>query len=1455
LEVAELTATLDAKLEPLARALSQADALLVATRRELKSVEEASAKAGVAMGQVKMRSGQAAETTGVIEAIKRGLGSLRDKAVDTTRSLRDVKMTSRQAAEDTAVTEVLIANQNRLQRQIRQTRREQAFGGGGGTGLGALGSIVPGGGRATGAAFGVAVAGAAALAAPLAPAVGIIAAIPGLVAPAVAALGVLALSGFGDVTKAIGGNKKAYQDLLPAQKAFVDSIRQLVPLLNGMKQIVGSNLFGPMAAALQSVARNASALSQIGGILRGMSQLIGNIAASWIKFLGSTQFLDSFRQTLSTVAPMWQQLSGAMQAVVQGLVNMGVTFKPLEQFLTDAAVKAANFFKEWSKSKDAKAANDAIITSLKLLAQTADALISIIKGLFDILKPVGTLLLSSLNPLLKEFGQWLQKNSQTISGVLINALEGLISALKGVIAFIKPFGPTIEEVFKVWGEAIKGMGMEVEWLGNHMHWLADATNWATKNVVSAVSWMASGVSTAIGGIKTVIQDVANGLIWLVNHIPIPTFKTVLGIPIPTGVRFLNIGSVDLSSSGGGNPPGIQGPTGSGGGGQQSTVPPGVHGANTGGSGFPNFSPTPISPTGSADPFTGGAAGSGGRTKKNTGANAYINPFLGRGQGRIDQGQDFSGSGPILAIGDGIVRRAASSGTGWPGGGWVSITLTSGPRAGWTYYVAEYLTPKVSAGQHVRKGQVIAEQNGGIEAGWVASPTQGSAMAGNALSSQLGQNAIQRGLSSDPGGVPSPQGQDFARFLGSIGVGGHGRAKQPSALDLILPPGMQAGLAAAQQAVVSAKGPAAMVTAEKAYVAELEKIQTLLDHEKMTGDALVRLNKEKLLIAKDLKKAQSDLITVENTQHVLGILRPVLGGTQTPGTGMTSLRKEYAAIEAEIRKSGIALAGRAELVMRLVAQAMEKPIRDSKMRDIVRQLLDGVKSVVDSRAAAIKTAIAAIKSAMDSMQSTALSAFDAINQKWKSPAQQKLDAMQKEDQANQLKQNLSDAITQYGAGSQQAKDAQRAIDEAALAQQAQDEQTAHDAAVKAKKDQFEKEYAALQIQLAKTHASAETAARALRTLYRKYGLTPSSVQAVTDWNTAQSLFVAGMAGLTQAINSLYTAITGKKAPGGGKGGAPIINPDDPLGGGGGVPATNLIPPMDKHRPFGYAAGGLARAVPGGMYRVAEAGHDEMIIPLDPSRRSRAMQLMHHAANIVGFADGGVPKPPKGLLPQLGPGQKINPTTGLPDVPAFRAAAMYLNDAGRDKNDTPILSALIGSLGPGAQAKASMRATTTFDGYPLRQGLWRGTGGVVNQQMISGWKSLFPNVVFETGTPGEQISWMQAASRLPLGGQELGGLIQNAYAGGSKRGSLLEHATSHAVHFSKGGYVRARPGGTLALLGEGGRDEMVTPVGGGGGGGDIHHHIYIDSTEIAHTITERQLRSKRYGGVGFQSSTRS
>jgi hypothetical protein len=59
---------------------------------------------------------------------------------------------------------------------------------------------------------------------------------------------------------------------------------------------------------------------------------------------------------------------------------------------------------------------------------------------------------------------------------------------------------------------------------------------------------------------------------------------------------------------------------------------------------------------------------------------------------------------------------------------------------------------------------------------------------------------------------------------------------------------------------------------------------------------------------------------------------------------------------------------------------------------------------------------------------------------------------------------------------------------------------------------------------------------------------------------------------------------------------------------------------------HADGGLANATPGGIYRVAEAGHDEMIIPLDPSKRGRATDLlrmtMARMGMIPNFALGGI-----------------------------------------------------------------------------------------------------------------------------------------------------------------------------------------------------------------------------------------
>jgi hypothetical protein len=61
--------------------------------------------------------------------------------------------------------------------------------------------------------------------------------------------------------------------------------------------------------------------------------------------------------------------------------------------------------------------------------------------------------------------------------------------------------------------------------------------------------------------------------------------------------------------------------------------------------------------------------------------------------------------------------------------------------------------------------------------------------------------------------------------------------------------------------------------------------------------------------------------------------------------------------------------------------------------------------------------------------------------------------------------------------------------------------------------------------------------------------------------------------------------------------------------------------------GAASGGYITPVPGGVYRVAEAGHPEMVIPLDPAKRGRAWALVAEAMKRMGgapgFALGGLP----------------------------------------------------------------------------------------------------------------------------------------------------------------------------------------------------------------------------------------
>lgn len=126
--------------------------------------------------------------------------------------------------------------------------------------------------------------------------------------------------------------------------------------------------------------------------------------------------------------------------------------------------------------------------------------------------------------------------------------------------------------------------------------------------------------------------------------------------------------------------------------------------------------------------------------------------------RIDQGVDYSGTGPIYAIGDGVVLSTVNG--GWPGGTFIAYRLSAGPAAGLTVYAAEDIDPSVQVGETVTANTVLGqmyEGPDGIETGWA----DGSAL-GLTMAAEYGQFN---------GSNSTAFGYNFSQLLESTGAPG------------------------------------------------------------------------------------------------------------------------------------------------------------------------------------------------------------------------------------------------------------------------------------------------------------------------------------------------------------------------------------------------------------------------------------------------------------------------------------------------------------------------------------------------------------------------------------------------------------------------------------------------------------------------------------------------------------
>jgi hypothetical protein len=140
---------------------------------------------------------------------------------------------------------------------------------------------------------------------------------------------------------------------------------------------------------------------------------------------------------------------------------------------------------------------------------------------------------------------------------------------------------------------------------------------------------------------------------------------------------------------------------------------------------------------------------------------YVNPFAHDSvtPERIDQGVDYSGSGPLDALGAGTITYVGTANTGWPGA-FIEFRLLNGPDSGRFVYYAESVAPAsgLHVGQKVAAGQAIATITGGIEVGWGANIGTETYAAANG----------QWSTSDDSGDVATPSGRSFSALIASLG---------------------------------------------------------------------------------------------------------------------------------------------------------------------------------------------------------------------------------------------------------------------------------------------------------------------------------------------------------------------------------------------------------------------------------------------------------------------------------------------------------------------------------------------------------------------------------------------------------------------------------------------------------------------------------------------------------------
>lgn len=448
-ELGRASYALDADLGPLRRSVKESRAEVSDFERVLDSLGAIADIAAEQLKQVRITPRQGEESRASASAIIEGVRGIKDESIEAAREMDRVKISETQATESVIAGERIKRNLNDIGDEADRTNRKIDKVGRNGVGVGPFGS---GFGRI--GVLGAAIGAGTVLGPAAGPGVvGLLAAIPMLATTGAGAVGALALA-FADVGKAIGGDKKAFDSLMPSQQAFVESVRSLSGWLDRLKETAASNMFPGLTDALHS-ALSPGTLSAVTKAVAEFARAIGDAGAAWGRYFGSAEFQNLFGPLMQAGARNLGLMSDSALHLFDAMGVLARAAIPFTQWIMQGIDAGSRWAAAFLHAKDATGALGGAMseaqTSLRLVG---NLFVSIGRAVYELgaaLYPVSKIAVKDLTDGFNALAGIISRNKDVIRDIVGGALAALVAMIKNLTPIVTALVHGIEGVVSAIG--------------------------------------------------------------------------------------------------------------------------------------------------------------------------------------------------------------------------------------------------------------------------------------------------------------------------------------------------------------------------------------------------------------------------------------------------------------------------------------------------------------------------------------------------------------------------------------------------------------------------------------------------------------------------------------------------------------------------------------------------------------------------------------------------------------------------------------------------------------------------------------------------------------------------------------------------------------------------------------------------------------------------------------------